>query len=96
MLIFLTALAAFAAGVLISFINYLITRKLSKNGGSLAVAAPLRTVLSVLLLTGCYFLGSSTSLSLYALLIGAALGLTAGLAYFTFRLAKKGGGEGKE
>lgn len=91
---FLFAAAAFAVGVLISFLNYLISKK-TLASGSANYAAPLRSLLSAAYLIVLFFLGSKTSLPAFPMLIGGALGLTAGLALFTVLLMKKYGGKGR-
>ena len=91
MVVFLTGAAAFAVGFFISSINYFITGKILKSGreSALSAVSPVRFLLSAALLCGLYFLGAKTSLSLYALLIGGAAGLTAGLVLFTLLLMRK-------
>ena len=96
--LFLAGLAAFAGGGLISWANYLLLRRLmeSKGAGGVTAAAPLRTLLSAAYFVILYLIGKHTGLSLYALLIGGALGLTVALALFTRRLTRGLEGKGKE
>ena len=96
--VFLAALAAFAGGALISWVNYLLLRRLLLRGdeGGAALASPIRMILSAAYFAGLYFLGKRTELSQGALLIGGALGLTIALALFTLRLSRSLGGKGKE
>ena len=88
--LFLVGLAAFFGGALVSWVNSLLTKLLLKKKGEngLSLIYPVRMVLSVAYLLILYLIGKRTSLSSGALLIGGALGLTAMLAFFTFRLSK--------
>lgn len=98
MALFLTGLAAFAGGALISWANYLLLRRLmgSKGEAGLSLAAPLRMLLSAAYFLVLYLIGKHTGLDLFALLIGGALGLTILLALFTRRLAREAAGGRKE
>ncbi|MBR3059519.1 MAG: hypothetical protein IKG89_02780 [Oscillospiraceae bacterium] len=98
MALFLTGLAAFAGGALISWANYLLLRRLmgSKGETGLSLAAPLRMLLSAAYFLVLYLIGKHTGLDLFALLIGGALGLTILLALFTRRLAREAAGGRKE
>ncbi|MBO4277374.1 MAG: hypothetical protein J5925_03125 [Clostridia bacterium] len=90
----LFAAAAFAAGVLVSFVNYIISKK-TLHGGKTTVAATVRSLISASFLLLLFFIGMETSLPVAALLIGGALGLTAGLILFTWLLLKNYGGKGR-
>lgn len=98
MAVFLTGLAAFAGGALISWVNFLLLRRLmeSKGENGISLAAPVRMLLSAAYFVALYLVGSRTGLSLYALLIGGALGMTAALALFTLRLNRALQNRGKE
>ena len=98
MVLFLTGLAAFAGGALISWVNFLLLRRLMKTRGDsgIALASPARMLLSAAYLLLLYFLGKRTDLSLGALLVGGALGLTITLLFLTLRLSRGNGGGGKE
>ncbi len=94
----LTGVGAFLGGALISWVNYLLLRRLLAGKGEtgLAMASPVRMLLSAAYLAALYFLGKYTGLSSAALLIGGALGLTVTLALFTLRLSRSMKGQGKE
>ena len=96
--LFLTGLCAFIGGALISWVNFLLLRRMMKDKGDtgIALASPLRTILSAAYLVLLYFLGKRTDLSPGALLIGGALGLTVTLGLLTLRLSRGTGGGGKE
>ena len=98
MALFLTGLAAFAGGGLVSWVNFLLLRRLMNSRGEAGVgfASPVRTLLSAAYLLLLYLLGRRTELSMGALLIGGALGLTVLLAVFTLRLTRGAGGQRKE
>ncbi len=98
MAIFLTGLAAFAGGALISWVNFLLLRRTVRRKGAegIGMAAPARMLLSAAYFLGLYLIGKHTDLNLYALLVGGALGLTAALALFTGLLSRELRGKGKE
>ena len=87
--IFLTGLAAFVIGVAVSYLNFAVTRALIAKKGDPSIASPVRAILTVAFIAGAYFLAKALEFSTTAALVGAALGLTAGLAFFTFMLMKK-------
>ncbi len=95
---FLTGLAAFAGGALVSWANYLLLRALMAKNGEKAISmiSPIRTLLSVAYLVILYMIGRRTELNSTALLIGGALGLTILLTFFTLRLTRGMNGQGKE
>lgn len=88
---FLIWIAAFVGGLLISFANYLLLRRLiaSRGDTGVSLASPIRAILSAAYLVLLYFIGKRTELSSGPLLIGGALGLTVGLFYFTARLTQE-------
>lgn len=98
MKLFLTALAAFVGGALVSWANYLLLKLLIKSKGEQGVTliSPVRTLLSVAYLLILFLIGRRTGLNSTVLLIGGALGLTVMLTYFTFRLTRGANGQRKE
>jgi hypothetical protein len=98
MVLFLTGLAAFVGGALVSWANYLLLRSLMSRNGEKAIAmiSPVRTLLSVAYLLILYLIGRRTELNSTALLLGGALGLTILLTFFTLRLTRGMNGQGKE
>ena len=96
--LFLTGLAAFIGGALVSWVNYLLLKLLMNKKGEtgLSLVSPIRTLLSVAYLLILYLVGRRTELSMNALLIGGALGLTIMLTLFTLRLTGRTNGQGKE
>ena len=90
MKLFFIGLAAFIGGALISWGNYLLLRLLMKRKGEsgITLISPVRTVMSAAYLVALYLLGKHAGLNSTALLIGGALGLTAALVFFTFRLTR--------
>jgi hypothetical protein len=79
-------------------VNFLLLRRLvgSRGESGIAMASPIRTILSGAYLLVLYIIGKRTGLSPTALLIGGALGLTAALAFFTIRLTRAVKKQGKE
>ena len=98
MVLFLTGLAAFVGGALVSWANYLLLRLLMSRNGEKAITmiSPVRTLLSVAYLLVLYLIGRRTELNSTALLLGGALGLTILLTFFTLRLTRGMNGQGKE
>ena len=98
MVLFLTGLAAFVGGALVSWVNYLLLQSLMSKNGEKAInmISPLRTLLSVAYLLILYLIGRRTELNSTALLLGGALGLTILLTFFTFRLTRGMNGQRKE
>ena len=95
---FLAALAAFAGGALVSWVNFLLLRALMKGKGEtgITVASPVRMLMSAAYLLILYMIGKHTELSLTGLLVGGALGLTVTLLFFTLRLTRGMKEQGKE
>ena len=87
MAIFLTALAAFAGGMLIAYFNYLITRAFLTKSKTGSAGLP-RSMISAVFIACLYLIGVKTRLNMYALLIGGVLGCTAGTVLFTCLLIK--------
>lgn len=76
-------------GVVISFLNYLISKQvLLKNPQKYSFTTIMRQVLQVLFLVAVYFIGQKTRFDIFYLLIGAALGITIPMFYFTGKLVK--------
>ena len=98
MVLFLTGLAAFVGGALVSWVNYLLLQSLMSKNGEKAInmISPLRTLLSVAYLLILYLIGRRTELNSTALLLGGALGLTILLTFFTLRLTRGMNGQRKE
>ena len=95
---FLTGLAAFVGGALVSWVNYLLLCRLmnGRGDGGIGLSSPLRMILNAAYLLILLFISKRTGLSLVALLVGGALGLTAGLTFFTLRLTSGLKGKRKE
>ena len=88
MTIFLPAAAAFVGGMLIAYINYLITRAFFIKGKTGLAGVP-RSLITALYIACLYFIGAKSDINGTALLIGGALGCTAGAALFTYLLLKE-------
>ena len=85
----LTGVGAFVAAAAVSLLIGLLTKKKLTEGSSLGVAfSLLRNVVNVAVLAGAFFLGKNTGLSIPALLVGAALGLTVPNLFLMFFISR--------
>ena len=74
------------AGLLIAYINYLLSRKILKAAPEkFALATVARQIIQVGYLAAVYFIGDGLTVSLVWLLVGAAVGMTVPMAFFTKR-----------
>ena len=81
------ALLTFVLGVAVAFLNYTVARYiLQKRPDLYGSSAVLRQLIQVAYLVAVYFVGSHISVNLWYLLIGAVLGVTLPLFYFTKKL----------
>ncbi len=86
---FLGAMLAFVLGGIVSFGNYKITAKILKEKPNLVAAGTVvRQLFNVGYLAAVYFLVPYTPFSLIPALVGAVLGLTLTMFFFTARLVK--------
>ncbi|MBQ9912743.1 MAG: hypothetical protein IJO73_00790 [Clostridia bacterium] len=75
------------AGLLIAYINYLLSRKILKAAPEkFALATVARQIIQVGYLAAVYFIGDGLTVSLVWLLVGAAVGMTVPMAFFTKKL----------
>ena len=82
---------------MISVLNDRITRRLLKKGtNGLVLTSVLRQAINIAYLIGVFAVGSATKLNLFALLLGAAFGITLPMFFFTARLLKGDPGSGEE
>ena len=82
------ALVAAIAGFLVTFINYTFSKKvLIKTPDKFLFTTMARQVLQVLFLVLVYFIGTKTEVAnVMYLLVGAVLGMTVPMVYFTKKL----------
>lgn len=82
------ALVAAIAGFLVAFINYTFSKKvLIKTPDKYLFTTMARQVLQVLFLVLVYFIGTKTKVAnVMYLLVGAVLGMTVPMVYFTKKL----------
>ena len=85
MLTFLYGVAGFFAALAAAMLSAFVSRVLSARGTSLAAVSMMRQLLNVLVLTAAYFVADALEISVVAVLVGAALGLTVPLIYLTSR-----------
>ena len=81
--------AAFLGGALVAWLNYLLSRRALRADGGAAAVSAVRTLCSVGYLAAIYFLAPFTPWERIWMLLGAALGLTVPMAYFTVRLLRE-------
>ena len=75
------------AGFLVAYINYALSRKILKTQPEkFALATVARQVVQVGYLIAVYFIGSKLSVSLVFLLVGAVIGMTVPMFFFTKKL----------
>lgn len=84
---YLMGAAAFLGGAVLAFINFCVAKALLRQD-KLAIVSLVRQLLSIGYLVGLYFIGQNTEISLWALLIGGALGVTLPSFAFTALLVK--------
>lgn len=77
-------------GILVSFANYrLSVHLLVKNPASIQISTLARQILNIGYLAAVYFLAPYTPWDRIAMLVGAVVGVTGGLFYFTYRLVRR-------
>ena len=81
--------AAFLGGALVAWLNYLLSRRALRADGGAAAVSAVRTLCSVGYLAAVYFLAPYTPWERLWMLLGAALGLTVPMVYFTVRLLRE-------
>lgn len=75
------------AGFLIAYVNYLLSKKiLKKYPEKFALATVARQVIQVGYLAAVYFIGAEFTDSILYLLVGAAVGMTVPMLFFTKKL----------
>lgn len=81
------ALLAFIVGAAVAFFNYLLSKQiLLKHPDVFSSSAILRQIIQIIFLVTVYFIGINIPVNIWYLLIGAVLGVTLPLFYFTKRL----------
>ncbi|MBR4292158.1 MAG: hypothetical protein IKT54_00895 [Clostridia bacterium] len=83
------AAIAFAVALLLSFANYLISRAIMKKSPQYySFGAIIHQAINVAYMVLLYFIAPKTPFDAVYLLVGAVLGITAGLVLFTSMLLK--------
>ena len=89
------ALLTFLAGAAVSFLNYCISRTvIRKKPDAYPMTTVVRQIMNVAFLAAVYFIAPYTPWGLIPLLVGAALGSTLTMFFFTYLLVKEGGRNG--
>ncbi len=75
------------AGLLIAYLNYVLSKKiLETRPERFALATVLRQIVQVGYLIAVYFIGSELNVSLTFMLVGAVVGMTVPMLFFTKKL----------
>lgn len=83
------AAVTLALGILIAFLNYLLSAyMLKKHPQSYPSSMAVRQIVQVLYFVAVFFIGEKTPADVIYLLIGAAVGITLPMFYFTGKLVK--------
>lgn len=78
-----------ALGILIAYLNYLLSAyMLKKHPQSYPSSMALRQIVQVLYFVAVFFVGEKSEADVVYLLIGAAVGITVPMFYFTSKLVK--------
>lgn len=86
---FIGTAAAFALGLLIAYLGYRVSAYAIKNRPNLyPYTTVFRQILQILYFVAVYFLGDGSSADVLYLLVGAAVGITLPMFYFTSKLVK--------
>ena len=81
------AIIAFAFGVVIAFLNFLLSKAiLTKQPEKYAFSTIIRQATQVLYLVAVFFVSDYTPWDSWYMLIGAVLGVTVPMVYFTHKL----------
>ncbi len=80
---------ALALGILIAYLNYLLSAyMLKKHPQSYPSSMAVRQIVQVLYFVAVFFIGEKTSADVMYLLVGATVGITVPMFYFTSKLVK--------
>lgn len=91
------AALAFFAGAAVSFLNYRISLMvLHKKPDAFPMTSVIRQFMNVAYLAAVYFITPHTPWGLIPLLVGAALGSTTSMFFFTYLLVKESGKDQKK
>ncbi len=88
--VLIAAVTALLGGVCISYVNYTVTDKIMKsNPDKISFSAVYRQIMNIIYLVAVYFISTVFVSSVVYPLVGAVIGLTIPMFYFTYRLVKK-------
>lgn len=81
------AIITFALGVVVSYLSFLISKAiLTKQPGKFAFSTVLRQMVQIFYLVAVYFISKHVPWDTWYMLIGAVLGVTIPMIYFTSKL----------
>ena len=91
------AVVTFALGLLIAYLGYRLSAYAIKKRPNLYPSATIfRQILQIVYFVAVYFLGEKLSTDVVYLLVGAAVGITLPMFYFTSKLVKLNDDLGKQ
>lgn len=83
------AIITFVLGACIAFLNFLLSKAiLTKSPEKYAFSTIIRQITQVLYIVAVYFVSTVASWDMWYMLIGAVLGVTIPMIYFTHKLIK--------
>ena len=81
------AIITFVLGVVVAFLNFLLSKAiLTKQPEKYALSTVLRQIVQIFYLVAVYFISEHAPWDMWYMLIGAVLGVTVPMIYFTHKL----------
>ena len=81
------AIITFALGIVIAYLNFLLSKAiLTKQPEKYAISTVLRQVIQIIYIVAVYFVSTVAPWDMWYMLIGAVLGVTVPMIYFTHKL----------
>ena len=83
------AIITFALGIVVAYLNFLLSKAiLTKQPEKYAISTVLRQVIQIIYIVAVYFVSTVAPWDMWYMLIGAVLGVTIPMIYFTHKLIK--------
>ena len=83
------AIFSFALGIVVAYLNFLLSKAiLTKQPEKYAISTVLRQVIQIIYIVAVYFVSTVAPWDMWYMLIGAVLGVTIPMIYFTHKLIK--------
>ena len=81
------AIITFALGIVVAYLNFLLSKAiLTKQPEKYAISTVLRQVIQIIYIVAVYFVSTVAPWDMWYMLIGAVLGVTIPMIYFTAKL----------